>query len=245
VRINDLRTPWCYRDLIEIVDSARSALNRIVVPKVRSTGDLAFVDRLLTQLEIEYELETPIAIEAQIEDPEGLLAVAEIAKCSPRLKLLTFGQGDFAAAAGMPAREIGVRDEWDDAATGDRWQLPRQMIVLAAAAAGIQALNGPYAAFRDADGFHSYCGMSRSLGFAGVWCIHPEQIEIANEVFSPTTAEIERAQHVVEAGMRQGEIGHGAFDGEGVMRDEATLRMARRTLAIAEALSLRQSKTGG
>jgi citrate lyase beta subunit len=239
VRVNGISTPWCYQDLIALVESG-NALQKVVVPKVTSAGDVAFVDRLLGQLERQFGRAEPIRLEVQIEDAAGLMALREIARASDRITELTFGQGDFAAATGMPAVDIGVTDEWDAAVHGDRWLYPRQMIVFAAAAMSLRALNGPYAAYRDQNGFRDYCRMSRALGFAGVWCIHPDQIGIANEIFAPTPAEIERARStiaIMEAGWSEG---RGAVSRETVMIDEAVVRMARSILAMADSIASRK-----
>ncbi|HQY31615.1 MAG TPA: aldolase/citrate lyase family protein, partial [Thermomicrobiales bacterium] len=171
-RINPVSTALCYRDIIALVEYAGEWLDRLVVPKVQTPADVHFVDRLLTQLEIGTgRSQRPVRLEIQIEDPVGLREIHAIAASSSRIDLLTFGQGDFAAAAGMPAVDIGLADEWDAAINGDRWLLPRQTIIFAAAAAGQRALNGSYADFRDHSGFRAYCRMSRALGFAGTWCI--------------------------------------------------------------------------
>lgn len=240
VRINGIGSPWCYQDLVAVVKGAGGRLQKVVVPKVSSAGDVAFVDRLLGQLEQQVAQTESIRIEVQIEDAAGLMAIREIATASDRISEITFGQGDFAAATGMPAADIGVADAWDSAVSGDRWLYPRQTIVFAARAAGVRALNGPYAAFRDHDGFQRYCRMSRALGFAGVWCIHPDQIAIANESFAPTAEEIEHARRIVatlEAGWSKGQ---GAVSRDAVMIDEAVIRMARSILATADRLSKRE-----
>lgn len=240
VRVNGLDTPWCYQDVIAVVVGGGRELQKIVVPKVSSAGDVAFVDRLLSQLEQQIGRTEPIRLEIQIENAAGMMAIREIASASNRIVELTFGQGDFAAATGMPAADIGVTDEWDTAVGGDRWLAPRQTIVIAAAAFGLRALNGPYAAYRDRDGFRAYCRMSRALGFAGVWCIHPDQIDIANQAFAPSVAEIERARTtiaVMEAGWSEG---RGAISRDAIMIDEAVIRMARSVLAIAERIDRRK-----
>ena len=175
VRVNGVNSPWFFRDLIEI-GTAVHDLAKFVIPKVGSVADVMFIDRLLSQIEREIGRTGPIALELQIEDAKGLSAIREIAGASSRVRELTFGQGDFAAATGMPAAEIGVADEWDQAVSGDRWLVPRQSVVFGARSAGARALNGPYAAYRDDAGFRAYCRMSRGLGFDGVWCIHPGQI---------------------------------------------------------------------
>jgi citrate lyase subunit beta/citryl-CoA lyase len=245
VRVNAPSTKWCYRDLIEVIEGAGTDLDKVVVPKVRSAADIWFVHRLLAQLELQVCPTDPIRIEVQIEDAAGLMSVREIAGVSSRISELTFGQGDFAAATGMPAADIGVDDEWDNSVDGDRWMVPRQMIVFAARAAGIRALNGPYAAYQRGEGFRGYCMMSRALGFDGVWCIHPNQIAIANDAFAPSPEQIEQASRTVSALSDAWSGGRGATDRDGVMIDEATVRMARSLLAAAERIEQRKTKTDG
>jgi citrate lyase subunit beta/citryl-CoA lyase len=245
VRVNAPSTKWCYRDLIEVIEGAGTDLDKVVVPKVRSAADIWFVHRLLAQLELQVCPTDPIRIEVQIEDAAGLMSLREIAGASSRISELTFGQGDFAAATGMPAADIGVVDEWDNFVDGDRWLLPRQMIVFAARAAGIRALNGPYAAYQHGEGFRGYCLMSRALGFDGVWCIHPNQIAIANDAFAPSPEQIERASRTVSALSDAWSGGRGAVNRDGVMIDEATVRMARSLLASAERIEQRKTKTDG
>jgi citrate lyase beta subunit len=233
-RINPIASSWFEADLIDVMTQAGDLVDRIVAPKVQSAGDVARVDGLLLQLESGTSRSRPVQLEIQIEDPIGLFNIEEIASASARVDFLTFGQGDFAAAAGMPAVDIGVQDEWDVAVPGDRWLFPRQQIVFAAVRHGIRALNGSYANFRDPEGFRAYARMSRALGFAGTWCIHPDQIAIANEVFAPTVAEIERAKAIVEAMEASRAAGSASVGHEGVMLDEASVRMARQILSQAK-----------
>lgn len=225
VRINPVGSRWCLQDVVAVMETAGAAVDRLVVPKVQTAGDVHFLDRLLSGLESDLARDRPVLLEVQIEDPLGLHNLEAIASASPRIAFLTFGQGDFAAAAGMPAVDIGVDDEWDAAVSGDRWLFPRQQIVFTAVRHDLRALNGSYANFRDHDGFRAYCRMSRALGFTGTWCIHPDQIAIANDVWTPTAEEIARAQAIIDALENAGAIGHG-----GMMIDEASVRMARRTL---------------
>ena len=240
VRVNGIGTRWCYADLIAVIAGADHSVDKVVVPKVRSAGDIAFIDRLLSQLEQQIGRSEPIRIEVQIEDAAGLMAIREIAQASGRISELTFGQGDFAAATGMPAAGIGVADQWDAAAKGDRWLFPRQTIVFAAKAVGLRAVNGPYAAFQDHQGFLDYCRMSRAIGFAGVWCIHPDQIEIANETFAPTPDEVEQAKATVAALDEGWSDSRGAVSHDSVMIDEASVRMARSILDAASQIAQRE-----
>ena len=233
-RINPIASPWMEADITEVMINAGDRVDRIVVPKVQNAEDVDRVVGLLERLEGNWTRSRPVQLEVQIEDPIGLFNLEAIASSSPRIAFLTFGQGDFAAAAGMPAVDIGVIDEWDIAVPGDRWLHPRQQIVFAAVRHGIRALNGSYANFRDHDGFRAYARMSRALGFAGTWCIHPDQIAIANDVFSPSETEVARAQAIVDEMDAARAAGSAAVGQRGVMLDEASVRMARQILANAE-----------
>ena len=234
VRINPVGSRWSLRDVLLLFERSEGALQRLIVPKAQ-TADVVHLDRLLTGLEIDQGRNPGISLEVQIEDPIALAAVDSIVQASPRVGVVTFGQGDFAAASGMPAVDIGVEDEWDRAARGDRWIFARQQIVFAAVRHAIPALNGSYADFRDHEGFRVYCRMSRALGFTGVWCIHPDQIAIANDVFTPTDNEIARARAIVQAMSDASHAGSGAANLDGIMLDEASVRMAERTLALVDA----------
>jgi citrate lyase subunit beta/citryl-CoA lyase len=244
VRINQICSQWCHHDIIDLFGASSRLIDRLVVPKVQSAGDIGFVDHLLTGLERETQSDRAVTLEVQIEDPVGLYAIDEILAASDRISVVTFGQGDFAAASGMPAVDIGVDDQWDAAVRGDRWLGARQQIVFAAVRHGIQALNGSYANFRDHDGFRRYARMSRALGFAGVWCIHPDQIAIAHDVFTPSAEEIDRAQGIVAAMAAHRGQGTGTFAKGETMIDEASIRMARQVLAAAGLLA-RQEETAG
>ena len=245
VRINGLATPWFERDLDEVVRAAGLTMSKIVVPKVTSPADLSRVAGRMSEIEHEIGRSDQIRLEIQIEDAAGLMAIREIVASSDRISEITFGQGDFAASTRMPAADIGVTDEWDGAVEGDRWLFPRQTIVFAARSQGLRALNGPYAAYRDEDGFRVYCRMSRALGFDGVWCIHPDQIQIANEVFTPSPAEIARAEATIDA-LGAGRVGgQGAVGREAVMIDEASVRLARSVLSTVGRIRERERETDG
>ena len=146
---------------------------------------------------------------------------------------MVFGPGDFAASLGMPLAAIGMPDIWDAAYPGHRWDYALQRILVAARAAGVRALDGPYADFRDLEGFRRSCLVARALGYDGKWCIHPAQVPVANEVFSATPAEIAWAEEVLTANAAAAVEGRGSFALHGQMVDAATLRMAAATLARA------------
>lgn len=231
-RINALDTTFFYRDVIEVVEEVGESLDAILVPKVRRAGDLYTLDVMLSAIESSIGLEVgKTKLEAQIESAEGLVNVDEIARVSGRLTTLHFGPGDYAASVGMPQTSIGVADEWDEAYPGHRFQYVMHRIVVTARAAGLRVLDGPVADYRDEEGLRKSCKVARSLGYDGKWCIHPAQIEVVNEVFSPTEEEIEWAKKVVEAYEEANEAGSGAITVDGQMIDAASIRMAQDTLS--------------
>jgi len=230
-RVNALDTAWFYRDLIEVVEAAGKALRLVVVPKVNRPEDVYVVDTLLRQLELAVGISQRIALEVQIETAEGLVKCEKIATASDRIDALTFGPGDFAASAGMPSTHIGMQDEWDARYPGHRWHYAMSKIVVAARAAGVRAIDGPYADFRDPDGLRRSCEIARGLGFDGKWCIHPAQIAVVNEVFSPSETEIAWARRVLDEARQAAEVGTGSVAIDGRMIDGASIRMAERTLA--------------
>jgi citrate lyase beta subunit len=233
-RANALDTPFFYRDLIEVVEEAGGSLDAVMVPKVNSPEDLHVAATLLTQLELATGLEPGrIELEAQIESAEGLTNVDAIARATDRLEALHFGPGDFAASLRMPQTSIGVMDEWDEAYPGHRFHYAMQSIVVAARAAGVRALDGPVADYGDEEGLRRSCLVARSLGFDGKWSIHPAQIGVVNQVFSPTEREVEWAGKVVAAYERANAAGSGSVSVEGQMVDAASIRMARNTLDVA------------
>ena len=230
-RMNPLDSPHFYRDLIEVIESTEETVELIVVPKVSRPEDVYVLDIFLAQLEVNHGYLEEIGLELQIETAEGLVNCERIAAASRRIQALTFGPGDFAASAGMPAAQIGMPDSWDARYPGHRWHYAMSRIVVAARAAGIRPIDGPYADFRDLDGLRRSCEIAKALGFDGKWCIHPAQIDVVNEVFSPTAEEIEWAKRVIEESARAAEAGAGAVAIDGRMIDGASIRMAERTLS--------------
>jgi citrate lyase subunit beta/citryl-CoA lyase len=234
-RANALDTPYFYRDVIEVVEEAGDRLDAIMIPKVQRPEDLHVAATLLTQIEHAVGLELgKIMIEAQIESAEGLVNVDAIAHATGRLTALHFGPGDFAASLRMPYRSIGTMDEWDEAYPGHRFHYAMQRIVVAARAAGLRAIDGPVADYRDEEGLRESCLLARSLGFDGKWCIHPAQIEVVNEIFSPTEREIEWAKKVVKAYEEANAAGSGAISVDGQMVDAASIKLAQNTLDLAQ-----------
>jgi citrate lyase subunit beta/citryl-CoA lyase len=234
-RMNALDTPFFYRDLVDIVEETGEKLALIIVPKVGRAEELVVVDVLLTQIEANVGLEPGrIKLEAQIESAEGLLAVERIARSTGRLQALVFGPGDYAASVHMPMSSIGAMDEWDDRYPGHRFHYPMHRIAVAARAAGLLAIDGPVANVRDLDGYRQSSLIARSLGYDGKWCIHPNQIPIANEVFSPTEKELAWAKRVVDAYREAVAAGRGVLTVDDKMIDAASIKLAERTIELAQ-----------
>jgi citrate lyase subunit beta/citryl-CoA lyase len=223
VRINGTDTPHYYRDLIDVVEHAGHKLHAIMLPKVRTPGDVEMTDKLLTQIELAHGYEQGrIGIEAQIEDATGLIACEAIATASPRMETLIFGPGDYSAAVGIPITTIGGTPA---GYPGDHLNYVYSRLVIAARAAGIQAIDGPYAAVADEEGLRARSQLARALGLDGKWTIHPGQIATVNEVFTPSREEWERAEAMLAA-YEQATSGAAMFEGE--MIDEANRKMAER-----------------
>jgi citrate lyase beta subunit len=232
-RTNAIDTPYFYRDLIEVVEAAGDFLDAIMIPKVNCPEDLHAVSVLLTQLELAMDLDVgKLRLQAQIENAEGLANADAIAGATERLEALHFGPGDFAVSLRMPLTSIGVMDEWDEAYPGHRFHYAMQRIVVAARAAGVRVLDGPVADYGDEEGLRKSCFLARSLGFDGKWCIHPAQIPVVNDAFSPTEKEVEWAQKVVAAYEEANAAGSGSVSVDGQMVDAASIRMARNTLEL-------------
>ena len=227
VRVNGLDTPWCHGDIIEIVTGAREHLDVLIVPKARTERDVWWVDVLLTQLETKLGLRKRIALEVLIEESEGLANAVEIARSSPRLEAIIFGAGDLSAS--QRARVDGNFDPVGDY-PGDFWHFARFQVVTAARIAGIDAIDAPFPAYQDPDGYRRSAMHASLLGFDGKWAIHPSQIALANEVFSPTPDEVDDAKASIEAYRRAEAEGVGAIGRDGKLVDAAHMRHAANTL---------------
>jgi citrate lyase subunit beta/citryl-CoA lyase len=239
VRVNGLDTEWCYGDVVEIVTGARENVDILIIPKARSARDVWWFDVLLTQLETKLGLRKRIGLEVLIEEAEGLSNAAEIAKSSDRLEAIIFGAGDLSAS--LHARVDGNFDPVSEY-PGDFWHFARVQILAAARGAGIDAIDAPYPAYQDPDGYRRAAVHASLLGYDGKWCIHPGQIGIANEVFAPTEAEIADAEDSVEIYRRSEAEGVGAIGREGRLVDAAHMRLAANVLHRA---SLAQSEESG
>lgn len=241
VRVNGVGTPWCHDDVIEVVTGAREAVDVLIVPKARTARDVWWFDELLTQLETKLGLRERIGLEVLIEEAEGLCNAADIARASDRLEAIIFGAGDLSAS--LHARVDGNFDPVE-AYPGDFWHVARVQVLAAARAAGVDAVDAPYPAYRDPDGYRQAAVQASLLGYDGKWCIHPSQIPIANEVFSPTEAEIADAEDSIEVYRKAEADGVGAIGRDGRLVDAAHMRLAENTLQKA-ALAAREGRADG
>ena len=234
VRINDVTTEWCHGDIIEIVEKAGSNIDTIMLTKPYTAADVLFLDRMLNQLERRLKLERRIGIEVLIEEVQALQNVEAIATCSDRMECLIFGMGDYSGSQGIDTRDIGGTGGYP----GDIFHYARFRITMAARAAGIDAVDGPFANFRNEQGYRGEAARARALGMVGKWAIHPSQIVPALEIFSPSPEEVARARKL-EAAYREAEAkGLGAVQVDGVMVDVAVLRLVRNTLNKADLYGL-------
>jgi len=220
VRVNGADTQWCYRDVVDVIEPAGDRLDTVILPKVESSADVHFLDRLLSQIERFRGLPGGrIGIEVLIESAAGLQKVDEIAASSPRLEALIFGPGDLSASLGMGQLTIGTLES--------DWHYALMRLLVAARVNNLLAIDGPYAAFADLDGLERSARRTAALGFDGKWVIHPSQIEPVNRFYSPDPGSYARAEGILAAyrAASEGE-GRGAVRFEGEMIDEATRKMA-------------------
>jgi citrate lyase subunit beta / citryl-CoA lyase len=233
VRVNAWDTKWTYGDVISVVGQAGPRLDEIMLPKVQNAAQVVAMDLLLTQVEINSGLPAGhIGIEAQIETALGLINVEEICAASPRIETVILGPVDFSASIGMPSLSGGLLiPEYP----GDYFHYVFMKILVAGRANGIQVIDGPYVKVRDPDGFREYARRTQILGFDGKWSLHPDQVSILNEVFSPTQGQFDRAWEVLDAyreateGERKGAVMLGDE-----MIDEASRKVAVTLVARGE-----------
>jgi citrate lyase subunit beta/citryl-CoA lyase len=221
VRVNAAGTSWCHADLIALADAAGA--QAVVLPKVESPGDLAFVDRLLDGAERAAGRAVPLRVQALIETAAGLAHAVEIAAASERLDSLIVGYADLAVSLGRTR---------DGAAEPDGWRAVQDAVLVAARSAGLQAIDGPHLGIADDDAFRAAAIRAHDAGFDGKWAIHPSQIAALNELFTPSPEEVAHARSVIAA-LDHADAGAVALDGE--MLDEALRAAAERLLARAGA----------
>jgi citrate lyase beta subunit len=237
-RINGLDTPFGYRDIIDVVEQAGASIDVMVIPKVEKAADVEFVDLLVSQIELRTGLEKRIGLEASIETALGMLNVKEIAFASPRLEALVFGIADYGASLTMPSSSISGHGDGEEKYPGHRWHFPLSRMVMAAKAAGLAAIDAPYGDFKDLAGLKRSCQVAASLGYDGKWAIHPTQLKIINETFTPSEDDINLARRVLQAYKEAEAAGEGATALEGKMVDGGSIRLARVTYEKARRLGL-------
>jgi citrate lyase subunit beta/citryl-CoA lyase len=227
VRVNDLTTHWTYRDVIEVVEGAGHNLDCIMLPKVQGPEQVAWLDMTLTQIEKTLGLEVGrIGIEAQIENARGLVNVDAIAAASPRTETIIFGPADFMASINMKSLAVGTLNP---DYPGDPFHYILMRILMAARMHDLQAIDGPFLAIRDVDGYREVAKRSAALGYDGKWVLHPGQIDAANEVYSPSQADYDHAELILDAyehatSEAGGKLGAVMLGDE--MIDEASRKMA-------------------
>ncbi|MCK2237232.1 MULTISPECIES: CoA ester lyase [unclassified Crossiella] len=198
VRVNDLTTEWTYRDVVEVVEGAGANLDCIMLPKVQTADQIAWLDLTLTQIEKTMGFEVgKIGIEAQIENAKGLVEVDAIATASPRIETIIFGPADFMASINMKSLVVGEQPPGYD--VGDAYHYILMRILMAARATDVQAIDGPYLQIKDVDGFRRVAGRSAALGFDGKWVLHPGQLDAANESYSPNQNDYDHAENILDA----------------------------------------------
>ena len=232
VRINSLDTPYWYRDVVDILEQTGDRIDQIMIPKVGNAADLYAVDALVTAVESAKGRRKPIAFEVIIETAAGLTHVDEIAAATPRLQAMSLGAADYAASMGMATTGIGGTQEtyymtregqkyW-----GDPWHWVQTAIVAACRTHGVLPVDGPFGDFSDDEGFRAQALRSATLGMVGKWAIHPKQVALANEVFTPSDAAVTEAREILDAMEEARRTGQGAAVYKGRLVDLASIRQA-------------------
>jgi malyl-CoA/(S)-citramalyl-CoA lyase len=253
VRINGLDTHWCYRDVVEVVEQAGHVLDTVLIPKVGSPSDVEFVATLLDQIEQAKGWDPGrIAIHILIETARGMANVEAISRARPdRLEAMVFGVADYAASVQARTTNIGganpaysvLTDPLEDGSRqthwGDQWHFGISRMVAACRAEGLRPIDGPFGDFNDADGYRSAARRAAALGCEGKWAIHPSQVELANEVFTPSEAEIDRARRILQAMEDGAKEGKGAVSLDGRLIDAASIRMAQNLVSKVEQMQAR------
>jgi citrate lyase subunit beta / citryl-CoA lyase len=239
VRVNAWDTKWTYGDVIHVVENASDRLDELMLPKVQSASEVVALDLLLTQIEQVTGRQSNVGIEAQIETARGLINVEEICAASPRMETIVFGPADFAASTEMPVLTGGVQiPEYP----GDHFHYVFSKILMAGRANGLQVIDGPFLKIRELDALRDYAMRTRILGYDGKWALHPDQVTVINEVFTPTQEQFDRAFDILEAyeqateGERRGAV---MFGDE--MIDEASRKMALKFVTRGERAGMSRS----
>lgn len=241
VRINSIDTQWAADDLKAVVENAGQYLDCIMIPKVQHAHEVMFVDHLLRMIEVNIGSDKEIGIEAQIETALGLQNIFEIAHSSDRLETLIFGPADMSASLGLPTVTAGLPMP---GYPGDHWHWVLERILVAARAANLQAIDGPYLLIKDLDGFRDMSMRARALGYDGKWALHPGQVDVLNEVFTPPQDDYDKAEALLEAYKHSTEVDkRGAVMFGTEMIDEASRKMASQLAERGRVAGLEREKT--
>jgi malyl-CoA/(S)-citramalyl-CoA lyase len=243
VRINGLDTPYWYRDVVDLLENASDRLDQIMIPKVGCAADLYAVDALVTAVERAKGRTKPISFEVIIESAAGIAHAEEIAAASPRLQAMSLGAADFAASMGMATTGIGGTQEnyymlregqkyWPDP-----WHWAQTAIVAACRTHGVLPVDGPFGDFSDDEGFRAQALRSATLGMVGKWAIHPKQVALANEVFTPSDEAVADARAILAAMEEAKKSGAGATTYRGKLIDIASMRQAEVIVRQAELIA--------
>jgi malyl-CoA/(S)-citramalyl-CoA lyase len=243
VRINALDTPYWYRDVVDLLEQAGERLDQIMIPKVGCAEDVYAVDALVTAIEHAMGRKKKIAFEVIIESAAGLAHVEDIAKSSPRLEAMSLGAADFAASMGMQTTGIGgTQDNYymlhgETRHYSDPWHWAQTAIVAACRTHGILPVDGPFGDFSDDEGYRAQSRRSATLGMVGKWAIHPKQIALANEVFTPSAASVTEAREILAAMAQAKANGEGATVYKGRLVDIASIKQAEVIVAQSELIA--------
>jgi len=238
VRINGLDTHYMYRDVVDVMEQAGNRVHTLLVPKVGVRDDLYMVEAMVNQIEQAKGFTTRVGLEALIETALGMANVEDIARFGGRLEAMHFGVADFAASMRARTTNIGGLNPHYP---GDQWHAAIARMVTACRAYGLRAIDGPFGDFSDPEGYKEGARRAAALGCEGKWAIHPSQVSMANEVFSPTDAEVTKARRIIDELRAAAAAGKGAASLDGKMIDAASERMARNVLVIADAISAREA----
>ncbi len=241
-RINAMDSPFAYRDIVEIAEKAGEFVDTLVIPKVNDPAEVKALDYFLTQIELRMGFKRRIGLEASIETAAGMMRVSEIAFSSPRLQALVFGIADYSASLTMPGGGISGHGERMDRYPAERFYFPLSRMAMAAKAAGIAAIDAPYGDYKDPEGLRDSCLTSAGLGYDGKWVIHPDQISVVNETFTPLEEDYRRSMRILEAYEQGRAAGVGAIALDGKMVDAASIRVARVVRQRWEAIERKAEK---
>jgi len=236
IRINGIDTHYMYRDVVDVLEQAGRHVDTILIPKVGVAADVYMIDALVSQIETAAGLEHVIGLECLIETALGMSNVEHIAGASRRLEALHFGVADYAASC--RARTVSIGGLTPDY-PGDQWHFALSRMTVACRAYGLRAIDGPFGDFNDPDAYRASAKRGAALGIEGKWAIHPSQIALANEVFTPPDAEVDRARRILEALDEAARAGRGAAQLDGKMIDAASARMADSVVRMADAIASR------